>query len=355
MTRAGGGLLLAANPSPEHVGGHLYKAAISMGIDTVVHDVRLATAGPRWAAAAFWRLGRRPLRMGQYGKSLLACCAQFEPRVCISVGIAPIARHVLLAIREMGIPAFNFLSDDPWNPSRYAPWFLEALPHYDCVFSPRRANLEDLKRHGCRTVSYLPFAYSEEMHLIPDVRASAEDPSGPDIVFVGGADADRIPFMSALLEANFTLRLYGGYWDRFPATRSCACGIVPPQQARRATAGARIALCLVRRANRDGHVMRSFEIPAMGSCMLAESTAEHRDLFGEEGQAVLYFNGIPELIRKARWLLEHPEERRRLRTALYRRITSGGHTYGDRLRSMLAYSPRAVGPEREPARIGTER
>jgi spore maturation protein CgeB len=344
-----GRLLLVGNPSPEHIGSHLYKAARSMGIETAVHDVRLATEGPRWATAVSWRLSRRPLRLGQYGKSLIERCAQFQPHVVICVGIAPVSRNVLLTVRKMGIPVFNYLTDDPWNPGHYARWFLKSLRHYDCVFSPRRANLDDLKSHGCPVVSYLPFAYSEDAHLIKDRQTAAEDSSGPDIVFVGGADSDRIPFMTALLQANFSLRLYGGYWERFPATRQHAGGIIQPQEVQRVTAGAKIALCLVRRANRDGHVMRSFEIPVMGGCMLAESTVEHRDLFGEEGQAVLYFQDISELIGKARWLLDHPEERQRLRAAAYRRIAGGGHSYRDRLRSMLTYSALATDNAAEPA------
>jgi spore maturation protein CgeB len=351
-------LLLVCNTDAEHMGGFLYQAALSLGLETVVHDVRLANRGPRWAVAVAWRFDRRPLRLRGYGKSLLARCAEFRPQLVLCVGVAPVTREVLLGIQKMGIPVFDYLTDDPWNPGRYSSWFLAALRHFDRVFSPRRANLEDLERHGCAAVTYLPFAYSEQMHLgsLPAVEDN-NDRSRPDIVFVGGADADRIPFMTALLQANFNLQLYGGYWERYAQTRGHACGHVEPLEAQRVTANAKIALCLVRRANRDGHVMRSLEIPAMGGCMLAESTSEHRDLFGEEGQAVLYFKDIAELIQKARWLLDHPEERQRLRAALHRRITSGGHTYRDRLRSMLAYSALATDRELEPApaRMGTER
>jgi spore maturation protein CgeB len=350
-------LLLVCNTSPEHLGGYLYHAARSMGIETEVHDVRLAVEGPRWAVAAAWRFDRRPLRLRGYGKSLLARCAGFRPQLVLCVGIAPVSREVLLGIQKMDIPVFDYLTDDPWNPGRMASWFLGALRHYDHVFSPRQANLDDLKRHGCAAVSYLPFAYYEEIHLgscgEPDIAAKER----PDIVFVGGGDSDRVPYMTALIEAQFNVRLYGGYWERFPETQRNACGLIDPREARRVTAGANIALCLVRRANRDGHVMRSFEIPAMGGCLLAESTAEHRDLFGEEGQAVLYFEDIPELVQKARWLLDHPEERQRLRAAAHRLITSGGHTYRDRLRSMLAYSALAADGAVEPehTRMGAER
>src|SRR5437899_1069838 len=55
--------------------------------------------------------------------------------------------------------------------------------------------------------------------------------------------------------------------------------------------------------------MRSFEIPAIGTSMLAEDTSEHRALFGREGDAVLYFGTIPEMTDKLNWLLENDGDR----------------------------------------------
>jgi spore maturation protein CgeB len=69
--------------------------------------------------------------------------------------------------------------------------------------------------------------------------------------------------------------------------------------------------------------------------MLVEKTDEHLDLFGPEGQAVLYFDTIPEMIEKTRWLLEHETERGRLRDAAHRVIVGGKHTYRDRLASII--------------------
>lgn len=341
-----GRLLLVANASPNHLGGYLRDAAFAQGLETVVQDIRLATEGPRWAVAAAWRLGRRPLHLRGYGKNLLERCVQFRPALVLTTGFAPVSRNVLVGLRQMGIPVFNYLTDDPWNPNRRAPWFLRALSEYDHVFSPRRANLDDLARIGCRAVSYLPFAYDEEMHL--GGRRDAEA-ARPDIVFVGGADADRVPFLAALIKAKFQVRLYGGYWQRYAETRQSACGFVDPREAKHVTATAKVAVCLVRRANRDGHCMRSFEIPAMGGCLLAESTAEHREIFGEEGRAALYFRDVPELVEKARWLLSHPLEREEMVATAHRLVTGGGHTYGDRLRSMLAYSPLVPKKRREMA------
>ncbi len=107
------------------------------------------------------------------------------------------------------------------------------------------------------------------------------------------------------------------------------------------TASSRINLCLVRRANRDGHVMRSFEIAALGGVMLAEDTAEHRQIFGPDGQAVVYFRTPEDAVIRARALLADEAERARLSAAARQCIVAGGHTYRDRLNAMLAVASRA--------------
>jgi spore maturation protein CgeB len=98
---------------------------------------------------------------------------------------------------------------------------------------------------------------------------------------------------------------------------------------------ARVCLNLVRRANRDDHVMRSFEVPAMRGCMVTEDTPTHRALFGAEGEAVMYFQSVDELVAATRGLLGAPSAQRRLAEAAHTRIVKGQHTYGDRLEQML--------------------
>jgi spore maturation protein CgeB len=141
--------------------------------------------------------------------------------------------------------------------------------------------------------------------------------------------------MQFLIQAGFDVALYGGYWERYPSTAPFARGYADLPTLRKAIGAAKVALCLVRRANRDGHCMRSFEVPAIGACMLTEDTVEHREIFGEDGRAVVYFHTRDEMVDKLRWLLAHDEERRRLADAARLLITAGGNTYRDRVEAML--------------------
>jgi spore maturation protein CgeB len=316
-----------------HVGGSLARAAARLGVDTVVFDSAEAAKGNRYLHALSWRLAdRRPLQLGRFSACVVDICTSSKPDVLVATGIAPLTAQALQALRAKGIFCINFSTDDPWNPMQLARWYLRALPAYDVVLTPRRANVDDFRKVGCGDVRYLPFGYDDA--LFHPVKVTGEVPEY-DVLFVGGADRDRLAFVRAFTSIGPPLALVGGYWDRYSATRPYALGLSSPETLRKLTAAAKVNLCLVRRANRDGHVMRSFEIAAVGGCMLAEDTEEHRAIFGDDDEAVRYFRTPEDAAIRARWLIADAAERERLATSVRTRIADGAHTYRDRLASML--------------------
>ena len=321
-----------------HVGGSLWRAATGLGIDAVKFDVGDAGRGNRILRAALWRFGdRRPPGMRRFSISVVAGCTQSQPEILIATGMAPLTGSALRTLRAMGMVCVNYSTDDPWNPALRASWHLRLLPGYDAVFTTRRVNIRSFTEIGCRNVQYLPFGYDEWLFR-PGAGAMHEP--APDVLFVGGADSDRVAFMTKFMRTGIRVALVGGYWGRFPAMRPYALGQRTPEALCALTAAAKVNLCLVRRANRDGHVMRSFEIAALGGCMLAEDTAEHREIFGEDGEAVVYFRTPKEAGERAKALLADPAERARLSAAVQARISHGAHTYRERLMSILETATR---------------
>ena len=330
-------VLIIGNRGGTNIGGCLERAAVELRLDVRLVEARLAIDAPVWLRRFnWWFRGKRPTWLDRFSRDVLELCGEWNPHTLIATGIAPLNEHAVREIAVFGIHTVNYLTDDPWNSAHRASWFFDALPHYDVVFSPRHSNLEDLIEMGCPEVQYLPFAYAPELHY-PEPPASPEEKAhfSSDVVFVGSGDRDRVPFIFALVQHRFRVGLYGSFWERFQETRSLSRGQADVRTLRKATSGAKVALCLVRRANRDGHVMRSFEIPAIGACMLTEDTEEHRKTFGKEGKAVVYFRTVDEMVEKLRWLLDHDDERRRLAAAAYTCIVNGRNTYKDRLITML--------------------
>lgn len=334
---AGDRWILIGNPKAEHIGASLRAAAVELGLDLRFMDLTAAFRGhPLVSKLNWWVAGHRPPRLRQFSRAVVDLCRAIRPQGLLATGIAPVDGQALERIGQTGVRRLNYLTDDPWNPGHRAPWFLKALPQYDQVFSPRRANLEDLRRAGVPSAAYLPFAYEPARHF-PQQAADPGERARYDseVLFYGGADPDRLRYILPLIRERFRLHLYGGYWDRCPAMRPYVRGYADARTIRLAVAGAKVCLGLVRRANRDGNSMRSFEIPAMGGCMLAEDTQEHREIFGPEGEAVSYFRTPVEMVAKLRWLLDRGEERRRLAQAAHRLVTQRRHTYRDRLQTML--------------------
>jgi hypothetical protein len=331
-------VLIVGNPGEEHIGSHLLRAARTLGIEATLFDLRLAWGSNRLLnSVAFRFAGRRPTRLGRFGSELVQAATRFRPTVAIVTGISAPDAGTLRALRATGIRVANYLTDDPWNPANDARFFRESLLQYDAVYSPRRANLPDLERHGCARVAYLPFAYDPAIHY-PEPPATDQERArfACDVAIVGGADADRVPIARALADAGLRLRLFGGYWDRWRETRPFHCGFAVGRDLRMAVGGATVNVCMVRRANRDGHSMRSLEVPAMGGGMVAEDTREHRELFDGCAEPVDYFSTLSGLVESVQSLCADPARAARGAAALRTHITQrSAHTYADRLRWML--------------------
>ena len=335
-----------------HIAGSLHRAALAEGLASEAMDTSPAYAGPRLVRALLWRAGgRRPVHLKAFSSNVVEMAAARRPRLLVTLGHAPLMAGDVRALRILGIRCLNFSTDDPFNSAHHAPWHVESLKEHDVVFTPRRANIEELGSLPCREVSYLPFAYDTALFARPSGTFRSNESSheggmqagggtggtvGCDtVLFVGGADADRAVFFQQFNRAGIRPVLVGGYWERHRNVVADRRGTMSSGTISRMTAAAAVNLCLIRRANRDGHVMRSFEIPAVGGFMLAEATAEHRALFGEEGRTVLYFATPEEAAEKCRWALVHSAERQRMAAAAYVLVTGGGNTYRHRLQEML--------------------
>ena len=321
-------LLIVGNADPVHLGAHLLNAARSIGLDASLADTNAAFEASAWRRRFNWWLrGHRPSALGSFGEQVVQTVRDEGIDCVLSTGLAPLDVEALRALGRHGVRRLNFLTDDPWNVEHRAPWFSRALREYDHVFTPRKANISDLASVGGPSVSYLPFAFAPEIHY-PELPSDSDERRRfeADLVFAGGADLDRIRAVTPFIDAGFDVALYGGYWDRHKETRAHARGFLSSDELRKAISGAAVSLCLVRRANRDAHAMRTFEVAAMGGCMLVEDTADHRDFFDEDDEAVVYFTTPFDAVEKLRALLHDAPRRARLALRVRERITRGSHT-----------------------------
>ena len=325
-------LLFVGNQGGTNVAQSLANAATASGLTYHFLDQRRAYSSNRIWQAFNWHIaGHRPALLAAFSAQVFETARRLRPNTLICTGISPINAKSLHAIKALGVRVVNFSTDDPWNRTMRARFFLNAIPNFDVVFTPRTENINDFKHLNVDT-RWLPFGYDAAL-FFPEVlplalRKSLEVP----LLFVGGGDQDRANYLTPLAKSQLGLNIFGSEFERFASVAGCLRGRLEPTELRQRTIAARVNICLVRHANRDQHVMRTLEIAACGGCALLEDTVEHRSLFGD---SAAYFSSPQDLVTQARILLANPVEQERIRVAA-RAAIWGKHRYDDRLVSMLA-------------------
>lgn len=282
--------------------------------------------------------GRRPATYWMMNQSFLDVSRSFRPNVVVIAKGMYLSPATLRTVKaETGAVLINYATDDPFNRAVNSSDLVNSIPLYDFYACTKTSIREDVQRAGCVNAVYVPFGYKPDVHF-PEAAASSveRDKFSCDVAFIGGCDSDRLPIIRELLRAipDLKLRLYGGFWHRYRVFRKYYGGWVFGREYRLALGGAKIALNLVRRANRDGHVMRTFEIPACGAFMLTDRTDEQREFLDEDKETV-FFSCVTEMIEKIRYFLNRDSERQTIAEAGYARITRGRNTYRDRLEIIL--------------------
>jgi len=282
----------------------------------------------------FYRLSnRRPFRFWSFNEMILDRLCKFQPDVFLVVKGAYLAPGTLRKLkgRFPFASLVNFATDDPFNPLSSTHNLVESVQYYDLYACTKRAIMQDVRSLGCRRVEFIPFAYQPEVHF----RECDVADKSVDVTFVGGADDTRIRYFRELVRrSGISLRLYGGGWERVPDLARYAGGVITGREYRLAHSRSKIVVGMVRHSNRDGHSMRSFEIPACGAFMLAERTAEHLEMFRENVEAA-YFASPEEFVEQVAHFVANEEERTRIAAAGNSLVLNGDHRYSDRLRTIL--------------------
>jgi glycosyltransferase involved in cell wall biosynthesis len=81
-----------------------------------------------------------------------------------------------------------------------------------------------------------------------------------------------------------------------------------------------------------GGALRLFEVTGAGAALLADDSPMLRELF-VDGEEIVLYDGFDDCIAKARWLIDHPEERERIAVSGHAR-TLRDHTTGVRARRL---------------------
>ncbi len=243
-------------------------------------------------------------------------------------------------LRGKGLFVIHHCTDDFMNPNQrmHFRYYKKALRDYHVHLTSNACNIAELKSMGVEFPVQTYLGFDHEWLHCDGQRPRSVARLSSDVAFVGHWRKHLDDFLMPLMEAGVNLRIWGPYWNRSPCRahyRGHAAFVrATDEEYPNILASTRIGLCFLSRANRNSSTGRSFEIPAVGTFMLGERTAEHLSFY-EEGIEAEFFDSPAELLQKVRHYLLHDAARERIAQAGHGRAMTAGYSYRERIASDL--------------------
>lgn len=246
--------------------------------------------------------------------------------------------HKIKSVNPSSIIA-DVLTDDPFGMFTRS-WRLlkKTAGLYDVFFVQREVNIEELKSLGVKRVELCFRSYDPDFNKPVILSEDDKLKYSTQVGFIGSFEDVRASFIAYLIQNGIPVNVTGAgwegsqYWDiikpYFKAPFAYGDDFI------KTICGMEIALHFLRHANRDEQDSRTFEIPSSGAFMLAEKSKVHLSLF-EDGKEAVFFSTKEELLQKVRYYLNHPNERKTISEAGFKRCTSSGYSHKDRLRNVI--------------------
>jgi spore maturation protein CgeB len=261
----------------------------------------------------------------------------FQPDLILVVNGNMISHHALQEIQQKTKAVlFHYYGEDFFNPLNTKKTLRKSIYQYDHLFTTKTFNVPELKKMGLTNITFIPCGYIPSCHSPVPVSAADIAKYGSDLSFLGTYERQRALTLSQLKE--FRLRIWGSDWHKAEKElglgRSIEHRAVYCKEMSRVLNASKVNLAFLRKANRDRHDQRTFEIPACGGFELSERTEEVLTYF-EEGKEIECFGSIEELKEKAAYYIKHEEARRSIASAGLARVRRSSYSYTDYIRIIL--------------------
>jgi len=266
-------ILYIGHAAPESTSLHRANALKRLGHVVIVADPYAALATHlqgRLRGALHYRTGYRMLQgvACAWVDGLLRQHAGWPELVWVNGGelVGSLAAHKL---RQFGEPVILYNNDDPTGgrDGRRFDSLLAALPAYDLCVVVREPNIDEFRAHGARAIHRVWMSYDEVMHAPYQAVSEIPQEFRSEVAFIGTwmPKERRDEFMLSLIKRGVPLSIWGDAWQRSPnwlQIKHCWRG--PSIYGRdyvAAVQGAKVALGLLSKGNRDLNTTRSAEIP----------------------------------------------------------------------------------------------
>jgi spore maturation protein CgeB len=229
-------------------------------------------------------------------------------------------------LRRRGMAIVNYNIDDPFGNRDGRKWnlYLRSVALHDLTVVVRDSNVHEARAAGATKVVRVFMSYDPVAHA--PIIMSSDDRArwSTEVVFVGSWMPERGPFVLQLLESGIPLTIFGDHWEHaaeWSKIRSIVRGpAVQGTEYVKAIQGAKVALGLLSKGNRDLHTTRSSEIPFIGGAVFcAERTSEHEAMY-QDGKEAIFWSSAAECAKRCFELLADPLKRRQITTNARNRV-----------------------------------
>lgn len=225
--------------------------------------------------------------------------------------------------------------------------FHRTIPLYDILFTTKPFDVDGYRRLGARNVMLVDQSYDDDDHRPRELNAQQRAQFGSEVCFIGQYTDHYAGLLRIAVSTGAKVKLWGPNWrrrlwrNRWLADTFAGDGLWDESYSL-ALSGADIGLCFLSKRYAETTTTRTFEIPACGTFMLAERTADHQRLF-TEGVEAEFFGDAAELSDKIGFYLANPRARGRIAAAGRERCLRSGYGNQSRMRSLFA-AAQAAGP-----------
>jgi glycosyltransferase involved in cell wall biosynthesis len=264
----------------------------------------------------------------EMNSSLLRTTARTSPQIVLIDKGSWVYPLTLGSLHRKGCLLVHYNTDDIFTPQNHFWLHRLFLKYYDLYLTTNRLNVIEIhQRYGIRTFR-AGMGYDQEFHIpLPTGDLSnLKD----QVIFIGHWEPHIERYIVALNDNGIKVKVWGHNWWKARTNALRVVKPLPRAEYVKTIAQAKIALCFLSHWNRNESTGRSFEIPAIGTFMLAERTAEHKFLYGD-GVGAALFSSEKELVDKVSYYLAHPEERQTIAAKGRARCQELGLSWADHM------------------------
>lgn len=312
----------------------IYQEAFALALERLGHEV-IRFEFKKYLKETFW--GRIEVYFSIHGlntyllnEALKKVCEEYSPEIILIWRGTHIAPNTLRQIKINSPKSIlvSYNNDDPFGPQYQTQgihqkrlWvnFKNTIPFFDVNFVYREINIKEYTEAKGQNVAILRSYYIPSTK-IPNTAKEY------DVCFIGHYEAANMKKIRFLLENNISVKIFGTGWHNKELSELYANEIIEVRghDYIDTISKSKIVLGFLSKLNRDTYTRRNFEIPYIGSFMLAERTEDLQGLYSE-GEEADFFSNNEELLEKVIFYLKYGDKREAIASNGNKRALSSGY------------------------------